>query len=212
MGETKLIVIEGLDGTGKTTQAKRLAEALGVDYIKGGGWTADSKLAERTKREGSRDRYFSLMQLSLLREIRKRLKEEREGITGVVDRLVLVDVAHHLSLTWDGKGFPEEKKLWARQALLKYIPEGILGIVLDVDDKSILEKRISRKEVSDVTESDTLNRFEAKRTAWLVCAEMLSWEVVSAEGPENEVYGRIVEFLEKKGILPEGQAARKEVK
>lgn len=52
----------------------------------------------------------------------------------------------------------------------------------------------------------------AKRAAWLVCAKMLNWEVVSAEGPENEVYGRIVEILGKKGILPEGQVARKEVK
>lgn len=211
MGEVKLIAIEGLDGTGKTAQAKELAKTLGVEYIKGGGWLADSKLAERASREGNRDRYFSLIQLSLLKEIRKRLKEGKEGIVGVVDRLVLVDVAHHLSKFWDGNSFPEEKRLWAKQTLLKYVPEGVLGIVLDADE-DILRERISKKRALDVTESDTLNRFEAKRAAWLVCAEMLNWKVISAKGSEGEVYERIVEFLREKSISPEGQVAMREAK
>lgn len=90
--------------------------------------------------------------------------------------------------------------------------KGVLGIVLDVDDKGILEDRIDRKKAADVTESDTLNRFEAKRVAWLACAEMLGWEVISAEGSENEVYGKIIEFLREKGISPEGQTVGKEVR
>jgi len=213
MGKFRFIAIEGLDLVGKTTQAERLADDLGVDYIKGGGWQTGSKLAQRTSREGSRDHYFSLMQMKFLGDLAEKASEAeiagREGVVGIVDRLVVVDIAHHLSKSWDEtkKGFSKEAKEKARQSLKKFMPKGILGIVLDVSDKGVLEERINRDDGDRVeeTESDTLNRFEAKRAAWLWCAQELGWTVINAEGTRDEVFQRIREYLGEQGVLPEGQ-------
>jgi thymidylate kinase len=214
MNKIRLIAIEGLDGTGKTLQAKRLAQAMGVEYHKGGGWDKDSELARRYAREGNRDLYFSLMQRRFVRGIKEMLEQKKEGIVGVADRLVLVDVAHHLSFFFDPEStsFPEEERKIALSYLKKHIPEGTFGIVLDVSDPAILEQRIKQKKEFDLTEQDTLDRFEAKRAAWLWCADALGWEIVDATGSEEEVFKKIRACLEKNRVLPEGQVGLKEVK
>ncbi len=200
-----LIVIEGIDGAGKTTQAKWLSKKLGAKYIKGGGWQTNSPLASRAEREGSRNRYFSLMQLKQLREVQKMIKEHQgENVTGVVDRLVLVDVAHILSLTWDKekKDFPKEAKETARLSLKEHIPENVLGIIIDIADKQIIEQRIKGR--SDrLPETDTLKRFEAKREAYTWCAKELGWEIINGEGTVTEVNEKIETTLNRRGVILE---------
>ncbi|MBU2591967.1 MAG: hypothetical protein ABH867_04825 [Patescibacteria group bacterium] len=233
-----LLVFEGVDATGKTTLAKRLARELKVEYIRGGGWFGESDLAKRSTREGSRDFYYSLMQMRQVRETKAKLEESKrkEGIVGILDRLVLVDVAHRLAFEYDGfNDFTEKATDKARQALRKFIPEGVWGIVLDVGDKEVVSGRILSKmslegksvptgadflswlrEHGYLPEADTLGRFAAKRAAWLWCAQELKWPVVDASGSEEKVYGKVKTLLEEKGFWPEGQAkspegSRKEV-
>lgn len=224
----KVIVIEGVDGVGKTAQAEKLAGNLGVEYIKGGGWQRDSSLAQRARREESRDHYFSLMQLKKVKAIENKLRtcESRGKVIAVVDRFVLVDVAHILSKSWDETSgdFPREAKQAARQSLGKFIPEETLGIVLDISDKRVIEGRIRSRLKQEgetvspdkglsswllqngyLSEADTLARFKAKREAWSWCARELGWGIINGEGTEEEVYKKIKDFLKERGIWPEGQ-------
>lgn len=223
MAKPKVIVIEGLDGVGKTIQADKLARALGVDYLKGGGWLANSDLGERSRREGNRDHYFSLMQMRMVRDLKKRWEESKqEGIMGVSDRFVLVDVAHILAGSWDEnkRDFPEEAKENARESLKRFVPEEVWGIVLDVPDKTVIEERIKRRlgipagvesifwlrQNDHQPEADTLERFEAKRAAWQWCGQELNWKIIDGMGTEEEVFGKIQGVLAHQGIWPEGQA------
>lgn len=222
MTKPKAIIVEGLDGVGKTVQAEKLAKALGVEYLKGGGWLASSDLEKRAQRVGNRDRYFSLMQMKMVRDLKKRLKESgQEEIVGVLDRFVLVDVAHILAGSWDEskRDFSEEAKEKARESLKRFIPEGVWGIVLDVPDKRIIEERLRHRlnpppgtefiswlrENKHEPETDTLERFEAKRAAWQWCAQELGWGIVDGTGAEGEVFGRIQGVLTQQSIWPEGQ-------
>lgn len=222
MAKSKVIVVEGLDGVGKTLQAGKLAKALGVEYLKGGGWLANSDLGERAQCVGNRDRYFSLMQMRKVRDLEKRLRESgQEEMVGVLDRFVLVDVAHILAGSWDGNknDFSEEAKEKARESLKRFVPEEAWGIVLDVPDKRIIEERIKHRlnpppEAEFISwlrgnnyepEADALERFEAKRAAWQWCARELNWAIVDGAGTEEEVFGRIQSALAQQGIRPEGQ-------
>lgn len=214
-----LIVLEGLDALGKTTQAKILAERLGVPYIKGGGWFGDSNLATRASREGNRDRYFSLMQLKQVREIAHILRnhKESEGIIGIVDRFILVDVAHILSRSWneEGHNFAPEAEELSRKTLDRYLSLEIHGIVLDTEKPDLIKERIRSNfrnkgidlpfntneliaylKHSDPTDADTLERFCAKRAAWRWCANYLNWPLVSAEGTESETTNRLLTVIE----------------
>jgi thymidylate kinase len=204
----KIIVFEGVDGVGKTVQAKRLAAALGVEYLKGGGWQADSDLARRSRRWGNRDRYFSLIQMRFVRDLGEKLSTMGEGKIGAVaDRFVLADVAHILSKFWNEstKSFTGEAEETAADSLARFIPEGVWGIILDVSDEKIIEGRIQNRGSISEGEVDTLQRFEAKRQAWLWCGHKLGWGIVDAIGTEDEVFGRIKGVLEQRGFWPEGQ-------
>jgi len=236
-----LIVFEGIDATGKTTLAKELSERWKIPYFKGGGWQRDTRIGERAKQEGigARDRYFALMQLERLGELKK---TTGDGKNIIVDRLVLVDVAHHLALGWDEttKDFSQESKIQALQSLKTFLPpkgevvtskraiprKEVLGIVFDVADKGfIIERMIEKfgfsatgekdlvswlKENGYFPEADTIEKFEVKRQAWLWCAEQLGWKVIDASGSKEKVLGKVVDFLREKRILPEGQIGTKE--
>lgn len=241
-----LIVFEGIDATGKTTLAKEFAERWNVKYFKGGGWQRGTLLEKRAQQEGAgaRDRYFDLMQLGRLRDLQKLAKETEVTI---VDRLVIVDIAHHLAFAYNKKSgdFSEEAKKTARGQFKKYLPEEeaglaskrgidrkqIMGIVLDITDIGTIEERIRNnlkdegimelpegtislrewlKSHNHLSEADTLERFEAKRLAWLWCAKELGWKVIDASGSKEKVLGKVVDFLREKRILPEGQIGTKE--
>lgn len=230
-----LIVFEGIDATGKTTLAKELSERWKIPYFKGGGWQRDTRLGERAKQEGigARERYFDLMQLDRLRELKKAMAD---GKNILADRLVFIDVAHHLSLGWDEttKEFSEESKIQALQDLRTFLPpkgevvskraiprEQILGIVFDVADKGFIVERMREKfglpatEEKDLAswlkengyfpEADIIEKFEVKRQAWLWCAEKLGWKVIDASGSKEEVFGLVTEYLKEKDVKIEGQ-------
>lgn len=234
-----LIVFEGIDAIGKTTLAKELAEKWNIKYFRGGGWQRGTPLEKRAQQEGAsaRNKYFGLMQLGCLRDLQKLAKENE---VTVVDRLVVVDIAHHLAFAYneDSGDFSEEAQKIARGQLGKYLPEGemesaskrgidrkqIAGIVLDITDIDTAEERI-RSSLKDegimelpegtislrewlrghnhLPEADTLERFEAKRQAWLWCAKELGWKVIDASGSKEEVFKNITGILERNRVFIE---------
>ncbi|HUW24693.1 MAG TPA: hypothetical protein VMW04_03640 [Patescibacteria group bacterium] len=229
-----IIAIEGLDGIGKTTLAREIASKYGFPYFKGGGWKPDSPWGRRFVREVekpkhfSRSLYFEGIQRRFLHEAETMAKEEK---TVVADRMLLVSAAHWLSRTWDEakKDFSDEGKATALELIRKYLPENVTGIVLDVEDRKIIETRLRHRIGEDeraeirrgaevpreefscwlrengfLGEADTLDFFEVRRNAWLWCAKQIDWEVIDASGSTREVFGQVESMLDRQGIYPEG--------
>ena len=213
LSAAKIIIIEGLDGTGKSVQAKLLAEKIGGEYIKGGGWNKDSNLAQRKM---NRNTMFTLMQMEKGRELRERQMAETKSVL-VVDRFGLVDITHWLAKGWkeENKRFTEESLEQARKNLDLFFGKGkrairseeIVGFILDIGDKQVLKERINSRDGGGGTETDvdTLRRFEAKREAYRWCAKELGWRLVNAEGTREEVAKVIWAEVEKRVIMVEGQ-------
>ncbi len=211
-GQGTLLVIEGLDGSGKATQAAKLVEWLKsrgkmVEPVTFPDYHSDSSAAVRMYLKGeiggvsdvnayaastfyAVDRYISYQN--------KWKNAYMAGHTIVADRYTTSNAAHQMS-----KLYPEEWKdylSWLED--LEYsrmgLPAPDMVLYLDMDpviSKRLLAERYGDNAHRDIHESDTAYLASCRKAA-LFAAGVLGWKVIRCDDGTNpysveEIFDRI---------------------
>ena len=151
-----LLVIEGIDGAGKTTQADRIQAALSAR-----GFTVVRTKEPTTGRWGKILRDSATTgRLSLEEEVEMFVKDRREHVETLIlpelraGRVVIVDRYYFSTAAYQGARGMDPKALIARNE--EFAPEPDLLVLLDVEPKQGLERIRTR--------GDTANHFEVPAT------------------------------------------------
>ncbi|MCB1130859.1 MAG: dTMP kinase [Verrucomicrobiae bacterium] len=158
-----LIILEGIDGTGKSTQAKRLGawfEARGREVVLGreptdGPWGRKLRESAATGRLSPED------------ELEYFLKDRRQHVEEVIQpaldagKVVILDRYYFSTMAYQGaRGFDPAE---IRRKNEEFAPRPDLLVILDLDVETALERIGSR--------GDTANEFE-KRESLQRCREI----------------------------------------
>lgn len=189
MSQPLFIVIEGIDGTGKSTQVKRLADwfsSLGREVVASreptsGPWGTKLRESAETGRLSSED------ELQYFLNDRKQHVDELISPSLAAGKVVILDRYYFSTMAYQGsRGFDPQEIRRLNEAFAP-IPDLLLILDLDVDQAL---QRIG-------TRGDTANEFE-KRGNLERCREIfLSLEsepfvrVISTEGTPDDVAQRI---------------------
>ncbi|MFM2220601.1 MAG: hypothetical protein RLZZ553_349 [Verrucomicrobiota bacterium] len=190
-----LIVIEGIDGTGKTSHAKRLASylsSLGREVVLSreptdGPWGRKLRESASTGRLGPEE------------ELEYFLRDRREHVENVIKpalvqgKVVILDRYYFSTMAYQGaRGFDPQE---IRRRNEEFAPVPDVLFILDVELDTALQ-RIGHR-------GDTANHFE-RRESLQRCREIfLSLQnepfvrVVSAEGSMDEIAHQMIDFLEE---------------
>ena len=194
-----LIVIEGIDGAGKTTHARKLVRWLRKNGIRtrytfeptrGAIGRILEKMASKRKVDVRVEALlFAADRIDHLNKIIKPLLEK--GFIIISDRYVHSSIAYQ-SITVGDQGWVEE--------LNKFAEKPDLVILLDVDPETGL-KRIKRKRAR----FERIEILKKVREKYLELAEREGFKVINANRGVEEVFedvkSSVEKFLEDKGVL-----------
>ena len=194
-----LIVIEGIDGAGKTTHARKLVRWLRKNGIRtrytfeptrGAIGRILEKMASKRKVDVRVEALlFAADRIDHLNKIIKPLLEK--GFIIISDRYVHSSIAYQ-SITVGDQGWVEE--------LNKFAENPDLVILLDVDPETGL-KRIKRKRAR----FERIEILKKVREKYLELAEREGFKVINANRGVEEVFedvkSSVEKFLEDKGVL-----------
>ena len=194
-----LIVIEGIDGAGKTTHARKLVRWLRKNGIRtrytfeptrGAIGRILEKMASKRKVDVRVEALlFAADRIDHLNKIIRPLLEK--GFIIISDRYVHSSIAYQ-SITVGDQGWVEE--------LNKFAEKPDLVILLDVDPETGL-KRIKRKRAR----FERIEILKKVREKYLELAEREGFKVINANRGVEEVFedvkSSVEKFLEDKGVL-----------
>ena len=199
------IAIEGIDGTGKSTQAARLAaylESHGKDTLltkEPGGWEGGEKLREMVL-DGSLKHPWSEIYLFMLdraEHIARVIKPaEAEGRIVVCERYHASTVAYQVY----GRGMPEEPL----DLLFKLsdFPVPDLTILLDMEPEKSMRRVIGRGNL-DAFEREGCGFMQKIREGYLKQMECdrNRWVCISADVAADDVFDKIAAILTQRGVI-----------
>ncbi|MEZ8099585.1 dTMP kinase [Vibrio bivalvicida] len=199
MNNAKFIVIEGLEGAGKSTAIKAVLEALrntGVEHIKNtrepGGTALAEQLRTLVKQEHEGEELQDMTELLLMYAARVQLVENvikpalASGSWVVGDRHDMSSQAYQ----GGGRQIPRETMTALKRTTLgDFKPD--LTIYLDIDPRVGLERARGRGELDRIEKMD-MSFFDRTRDRYLELAELdESVVVVNAEQSVEQVAGDI---------------------
>ena len=202
----KFIVLEGIDGVGKTTQAKMLLKEMPRSIYIHDISTNDTGIFGTCLNEILKLEPLSpiteqlLIAASRCRNIEKILKPLRNGQNIIADRFVWS------SLVYSNRSLEHEpemiKIVWSLHNLIRQNLEPTITIILDLSPKEILERLKSRTEPLDKYENVKLNKLQYRRRLYNSLA-MSHQDVfrISAKGSKEDVHERIMDLLSDQDII-----------
>lgn len=187
----RLIAIEGIDGTGKTTQARLLAEARAALLTRQPGDTRVGQLVRQMLLDPANSNLDDRAEALLV------VADKAQHVVEVVEpalragRDVVTDRYTASTLAYQGYGRGLSRELLAR--LLRFATRGLephLTLLLDLDPRS---RHGSVAGVSDRLESETASFRRRVRGGYLelAAADPDSWEVIDAARPVEEVSAHV---------------------
>lgn len=186
----KIIVFEGIDKAGKTTQAKLLEKKLGSKCVRIDFPDYSTPVGKEIKQflDGKRN-YPDEVKMMLLSANRWEKKGEIEkmvskGTTVIMNRYYQSNLVYGIS-----KGL----KLDWLLSLDKGIPKADLVIVIDIRPKTLV---IRSKNVVDTFEKD-LELIRRVKKNYRVLANKFNWRIVEGEKSVNEVHGQVLRIVKK---------------
>ena len=190
------IVIEGIDGTGKSTQARRLGEwfaSQGREVVLSREPT-DGPWGKKLRESASTAR------LSPADELEYFLKDRRQHVEDLIrpalaaGKVVILDRYYFSTMAYQGaRGF-DPQEIRRRNEAFAPVPD--LLLILDLDVDAALERIGVR--------GDTANEFEKRenlercREIFLSLKDEAFSQVVSSEGTLDEVASEVLEVVESR--------------
>lgn len=186
----KIVVFEGIDKAGKTTQAKLLEKKLGSKCVRIDFPDYSTPVGKEIKQflDGKRN-YPDEVKMMLLSANRWEKKGEIEkmvskGTTVIMNRYYQSNLVYGIS-----KGL----KLDWLLSLDKGIPKADLVIVIDIRPKTLVSRS---KNVVDTFEKD-LELIRRVKKNYRVLANKFNWRIVEGERSADEVHGQVLRIVKK---------------
>lgn len=186
----KIIVFEGIDKAGKTTQAKLLEKKLGSKCVRIDFPDYSTPVGKEIKQflDGKRN-YPDEVKMMLLSANRWEKKGEIEkmvskGTTVIMNRYYQSNLVYGIS-----KGL----KLDWLLSLDKGMPKADLVIVIDIRPKTLASRS---KNVVDTFEKD-LELIRRVKKNYRILANKFNWQTVEGEKSVDEVHGQVLRIVRK---------------
>lgn len=186
----KIIVFEGIDKAGKTTQAKLLEKKLGSKCVRIDFPDYSTPIGKEIRQflDGKRN-YPDEVKMMLLSANRWEKKGEIEkmvskGTTVIMNRYYQSNLVYGIS-----KGL----KLDWLLSLDKGLPKADLVIVIDIRPKTLASRS---KNVVDTFEKD-LELIRRVKKNYRILANKFNWRTVEGEKSVDEVHGQVLRIVRK---------------
>lgn len=186
----KIVVFEGIDKAGKTTQAKLLEKKLGSKCVRIDFPDYSTPVGKEIKQflDGKRN-YPDEVKMMLLSANRWEKKGEIEkmlskGTTVIMNRYYQSNLVYGIS-----KGL----KLDWLLSLDKGMPKADLVIVIDIRPKTLVSRS---KNVVDTFEKD-LELIRRVKKNYRILANKFNWRIVEGERSADEVHGQVLRIVRK---------------
>lgn len=185
-----IIVFEGIDKAGKTTQAKLLEKKLGSKCVRIDFPDYSTPIGKEIRQflDGKRN-YPDEVKMILLSANRWEKKDEIEkmvskGTTVIMNRYYQSNLVYGIS-----KGL----KLDWLLSLDKGLPKADLVIVIDIRPKTLVRRS---KNVVDTFEKD-LELIRRVKKNYRILANKFNWRTVEGEKSVDEVHGQVLRIVRK---------------
>jgi dTMP kinase len=188
----KIIVIEGIDKAGKTTQANLLLKKLkGKKYVKFDFPDYSTPVGIEIKQflDGKRD-YSDEVKMMLLSANRWEKKSEIESIIGK-GTTIIMNRYYQSNLVY---GISKGLKLKWLLALDEGLPKADLVVVIDIKTNTLVKR--SRNDITDTFEQD-LDLIRNVRRNYKMLANKFNWHIIDGEDTVNIVNVQVVELVRK---------------
>lgn len=186
----KIIVFEGIDKAGKTTQAKLLEKKLGSKCVRIDFPDYSTPIGKEIKQflDGKRD-YPDEVKMMLLSANRweKKIQIEKivaKGTTIIMNRYYQSNLVYGIS-----KGL----KLDWLLSLDKGMPEADLVIVIDIKPKTLARRS---KNVVDTFEKD-LGLIRRVKKNYRILGRRFNWRIVEGENSVDKVHSQVLKIVKK---------------
>jgi len=186
----KIIVFEGIDKAGKTTQAKLLEKKLGSKCVRIDFPDYSTPIGKEIKQflDGKRD-YPDEVKMILLsaNKWEKKIQIEKimaKGTTIIMNRYYQSNLVYGIS-----KGL----KLDWLLSLDKGMPEADLVIVIDIKPKTLARRS---KNVVDTFEKD-LGLIRRVKKNYRILGKRFKWRIVEGENSVEEVHSQVLKIVKE---------------
>lgn len=186
----RIIVFEGIDKAGKTTQAKLLEKKLGSKCVRIDFPDYSTPVGKEIKRflDGKRS-YPDEVKMMLLSANRWEKKNQIEKIVDKGDT-VIMNRYYQSNLVY---GISKGLKLDWLLSLDNGLPKADLVIVIDIKPKTLVRRS---KNVVDTFEKD-LELIRRVKKNYRMLARRFDWRIVEGEKSVAEVHGQVLKIVKK---------------
>ena len=186
----KIIVFEGIDKAGKTTQAKLLEKKLGSKCVRIDFPDYSTPIGKEIRQflDGKRN-YPDEVKMMLLSANRWEKKGEIEKIVSK-GTIVIMNRYYQSNLVY---GISKGLKLDWLLSLDKGLPKADLVIVIDIRPKTLVSRS---KNVVDTFEKD-LELIRRVKKNYRILANKFNWQTVEGEKSVDEVHRQVLRIVRK---------------
>ena len=186
----KIIVFEGIDKAGKTTQAKLLEKKLGSKCVRIDFPDYSTPVGKEIKHflDGKRS-YPDEVKMMLLSANRW---EKKDHIEKIIDKgdTVIMNRYYQSNLVY---GISKGLKLGWLLSLDMGLPKADLVIVIDIKPRTLVRRS---KNVVDTFEKD-LELIRRVKKNYRILARRFDWRIVEGEKSVVEVHGQVLKIVKK---------------
>jgi dTMP kinase len=187
----KIIVIEGIDKAGKTTQAKLLQEKLRAKCIRFDFPDYSTPVGKEIKQflDGKRG-YSDEVKMILLSANRWEKKAEIERVIGK-GTTIIMNRYYQSNLVY---GISKGLKLDWLLALDKGLPGADLVIVIDIKTNTLVTR--SKHGIIDTFEKD-LDLIRKVKKNYRILANKFNWSIIDGEKSVDDVHYQVLKIVKK---------------
>lgn len=196
MKKGKLIVFEGISGTGKETQAKLLEEYLSRKNINSRIVYHPSSDLKEILSSWRKDRLIdNVTEVYLL--LADRLSRVNQIIKPMLDQGVwIISLRNYVSaLVYQGQ--TDKERLWIKKEFAGFEPKADRLFYFDIDPESAYQRTISRhnKTGEPMGKFETLELLAQKRKSYLEVLSLISFHSVDASQDIDSIHKEIISNL-----------------
>ncbi len=186
----KIIVFEGIDKAGKTTQAKLLEKKLGNKCVRIDFPDYTTPVGKEIKQFlGGKRNYPDEVKMMLLSANRWEKKGEIEKMVGK-GNTVIMNRYYQSNLVY---GISKGLKLDWLLSLDKGLPKADVVIVIDIRPKTLVSRS---KNIVDTFEKD-LELIRRVKKNYRILANKFNWRTVEGEASVDEVHSQVLRIVRK---------------